>query len=393
MELVSRLEDALEAALARYEVEDEKALQRRFGTGPTTHVVVRDGRRYDASLLARLMLEGSSPAHAPQGPDRDSAHSLLAAANVDVVALDKWTVEDELRWRLDAWDVLRSLDRITPRWLRDRAVFGGAQGVWVDKQRTQQLAPEGAAVAVLHTGRHYADDLHGTKVLYHYPHTSRPPARDANEVAAVKNVRGLGLPVFLITELPGGSRQVQLAWVATSDDAAEAFLMECAEVPPDQTDFAPPPEDAPFALAGTRSRRRTVRDVLERDPEFKFRVLRRYASACAISGVAVKEVLDAAHVVPVDKGGTDDERNGLLLTATLHRALDAHLWALEPRTHAIVTRAAGPTLADLRVSAHALRSGAPAPHPDALDWRYKQFRRKTNEPIGDVLEELGLLNA
>ena len=64
---------------------------------------------------------------------------------------------------------------------------------------------------------------------------------------------------------------------------------------------------------------------LERDPEFGFRVRRRFRGTCAVTGITVPAVLDAAHVIPVREGGSNDERNGLLLSATAHRALDAGL--------------------------------------------------------------------
>lgn len=390
MEPTSQLEDALEAALALYEVEDESALRARLGADPTTHVIVRDGRRFDAQLVALLILEASDSRGTPAARDRDLWHAVLQAAGAHVIALSRWTVADERRWRLDAWEAMQSRTPLTSRWLRGRALLGGQQGVWVDKLRTRHLAPEGVAVSVLHTGRHYADDLHKGKILYSYPHTSRPPARDANEIAAVKNAGELGLPLFVIAEAPGGARVVELAWVVAYDDSAEAFLMEFAEAKPNASDFSPPDESAPFTLTGSRPRRHVEREIAERDPEFKFRVLRRYESACAVTGVAVTEVLDAAHVVPVDEGGTDDERNGLLLTATLHRALDAHLWAIEPKTLRLVTRRSGPTLADLHVDVHELRNGAPPPHPEAVDWRYRRFRKKTSKPIDETFEELDL---
>ncbi len=395
MELSSQLEDALEAAIALYEVESEPAMRTRFASGPTTHVVVRDGRRFDAQLLGRLMLEGAGRwDEVPSKPPTGAWDQLLNAAGARVVALSDWTVDDEREWRLEAWAAVRANGHITAGWLRDRALFGGAQGIWVDKLRTRHLAPQGVAVAVLHTGRHYADDLDSGMILYDYPHTSRPPSRDANEIAAVKAAGELGLPIFVIAEVPGGRRAVELAWVVAFDDHAEAFLLEFAEAKPESGDFSPPDSSAPFVVTGPRARRRRhEREVAERGPEFKFRVLRRYEGACAVTGIAVKEVLDAAHVVPVEKGGTDDERNGLLLTATLHRALDAHLWAIEPKTLTLVTRKSGPSLARLHVEAQKLRAGALPPHHDALDWRYREFRRKASEPLGEALEELGIAPA
>ena len=96
-------------------------------------------------------------------------------------------------------------------------VYGGAQGIWVDKARTAspEIGSDGATE--LHTGRHYADDLSDDGVIYHYPTTSRPAARDAAEVQATKNAMVHRIPIFVI--LPGAEsasqRSVKLGWYVT----------------------------------------------------------------------------------------------------------------------------------------------------------------------------------
>lgn len=44
---------------------------------------------------------------------------------------------------------------------------------------------------------------------------------------------------------------------------------------------------------------------------------------CEISGEMMKELLDAAHIIAVAKGGSDEVENGLLLRADIHRLYDA----------------------------------------------------------------------
>ncbi|MBO3084748.1 HNH endonuclease signature motif containing protein [Cellulomonas fengjieae] len=71
----------------------------------------------------------------------------------------------------------------------------------------------------------------------------------------------------------------------------------------------------------------------------------------------------------------DDGRNGILLTATLHRAFDAGLWALNPGSGSIEL---DPRIKpdDLRLTALQLRAGVPYPHADAMSWRYARFRHR-----------------
>ncbi len=117
------------------------------------------------------------------------------------------SVESEIARRFDAWNQLQS----SPNWpiltaaqVRDLGLYGGASGVWVDKERTSNLIEHGVAVGLLHTGKHYDDDLDETGILYHYPTTERPPSRDANEIQAMKNAKLLGIPIFVIENFNGG---------------------------------------------------------------------------------------------------------------------------------------------------------------------------------------------
>jgi hypothetical protein len=108
-------------------------------------------------------------------------------------------------------------------------VYGGAQGIWIDKVRTAspEIGSEGATVAILHTGRHYNDDLSDDGVIYHYPVTSRGAKRDAGEVQATKNAMSYQLPIFVI--LPGKlsekNRSLKLGWVCDFDDENQQFLI------------------------------------------------------------------------------------------------------------------------------------------------------------------------
>jgi putative restriction endonuclease len=111
---------------------------------------------------------------------------------------------DEREYRQFLWGELNRHDPtdVEPKILRDLRIYGGMQGIWVDKGRTaSSKSVAGVTVSILHTGKHYADDLSDEGVIYHYPSTSRPPGRDAAEVQATKETRDLGVPLFVI--LPG----------------------------------------------------------------------------------------------------------------------------------------------------------------------------------------------
>lgn len=368
------------AALAEY-ARSPKDFLKRHGQGQTTRVVVDLARRYDAVAVEHFMRERLGYAVAGEWGHGPGHAGLIEQAGAQVIDLDEWDVANERQWRLDAWAELGRLGGLVrPDWLRDRGMYGGAQGVWVDAHRTRTIEQPGIAVSVLHTGRHYADDLDELRIVYHYPRTDRAGLRDANEIDSVRNARELRLPVFVISEAAGGTmRLVRLAWVIAEDPYSRTFLMEFAESEPAQLEDRDPPDDAPFETTRPRARISQNVERLERDATFKFRLLRRYQGQCAITGVDVQEVLDGAHVIDVQNGGTDDARNGLLLTADLHRAMDAMLWALHPGTLEIVTRPQGPTLKDLQVEGDRLRRGVPSPHRTALEWRFKRFHELVGE--------------
>ena len=92
--------------------------------------------------------------------------------------------------RLEVWSqlVAEGADSAQRSRLRQLGIYGGQQGIWVDKARTGGLTPDGVgiAVAVLHTGASYPDDLSDDGLRYHYPSTERLGTRDAGEIEALK---------------------------------------------------------------------------------------------------------------------------------------------------------------------------------------------------------------
>jgi putative restriction endonuclease len=83
------------------------------------------------------------------------------------------TVEAERARREAMWANLQAVgdpSRLPPQLLRELGVYGGAQGIWVDTEHTRGIDGAGAiTVGLLHTGRHYSDELSTDGVLYHLP--------------------------------------------------------------------------------------------------------------------------------------------------------------------------------------------------------------------------------
>lgn len=65
--------------------------------------------------------------------------------------------------------------------------------------------------------------------------------------------------------------------------------------------------------------------------EFRERVIAAYGARCAMTGLPVPELLEAAHIIPDSENrGVADVKNGICLSRIHHRAFDANLIGITP---------------------------------------------------------------
>lgn len=355
----------------------------RFGK-PDRYYVQVDDRLYPAKAIAGVAIGYQHP---QQGPLPNGGFSGgVAAANAtlrrlgfEVVDARPDTLDSERSWRLAVWRHIRASAHnglTKPGELREVGAYGGAQGIWIDHERTKALHSTGIAVGILHTGAHYPDDLDESGVLYHYPSTNRGGRRDASEIDAMKAAANLRIPIFVITKPTPSStwRKVKLGWIKGWAEESKVFLVQFGEDAPQEVEREDRSDEEPFRSTGNRSRRvnRTVRERPDQQT-FKFRVLQRYGPRCPLSGIAILEMLDAAHLIPDSDDGSADPRNGLPMNAALHRAFDAGLFAINPDTLLVETRSKGPSMRDLGIVTESLNHLRRKPHPKALRWRYDRW--------------------
>jgi putative restriction endonuclease len=91
----------------------------------------------------------------------------------------------------------------------------------------------------------------------------------------------------------------------------------------------------PFELTKAIRRADTVHQRIIRDVAFATIVRAEYKYTCCISGIKIATPaafyeVEASHVVPVADGGTDDPRNGIALSRSLHWAFDRGLFGIMP---------------------------------------------------------------
>jgi putative restriction endonuclease len=361
-----------------------------YGFRPARNYFLRyGGRDYDSKAIAGvahgIQHRGGQPlpASAFSGGEATVARKLrslgfevILRSAQDAPQASGRVVQERAR-RDDMWASLQAAggpDGLSPRLLREVGVYGGAQGVWVDTDRTRGIdGAGGITVGLLHTGRHYADELSTDGVLYHYPRTGRPPGRDRSEVESTKAAGRLRLPVFVVTPgVPASSRNVRKGWIEGWDDDAEVFLVTFAEeLPPE------PPSDqgeSPFVLETEITR--SSRSVVSRPNQqrFKFAVLKLYGPACAVCDLAVTDLLQAAHLRGKAERGSDDPRNGLVLCALHHVAYDRELFAIEPTSQAVRVLPNGPDAVQLRLTRGSLHHLPRRPHQEALVYAWSAWK-------------------
>ena len=281
------------------------------------------------------------------------------------------------------WDALKRAggpNGLSPSVVKNASVHRGQQGIFRDQQATRSLTPDGTGVTVgvLHTGTSYADDLSSDGVIYHYPATKRGE-RDANEIAATKRCGELQLPLFVVeTPDPGSKvRNVHMGWVAEYDDATgQILILFSNDPPPFRSSDEDEDSDAPFTLRPLRTSGTAVTKTRPNQARFRFAVLRRYGSSCALCGVTDPHLLQAAHLCPVEDGGSDDPRNGLVLCLNHHRAVDVGLIRVNPNSLRVLA-ANGHELASFRVERSSISHLAHQPETEALEWHWtKHDERK-----------------
>ena len=129
-----------------------------------------------------------------------------------------------------------------------------------------------------------------------------------------------------------------------------------------------------------------------RDDMFRIAVLKAYGARCAISRLGlmlvprnggVRYEVEAAHIVPVARGGKDFISNGLALNRTLHWAFDnGMLWINNEYQIVVANKAMQIDRNNWLTEYHGTQLAEPAdpgsmPDPDALRWHAKNIAEAT----------------
>ena len=260
----------------------------------------------------------------------------------------------------------------------------------------------GAAQVEYDGGRRYALSVHstghrryndrapirladGTWVLSYAAHEGSDLSQGYN--AALMNCLNDGIPVGVFVKEAPGYRVLGLAYVEQYNSVTRMFTLHGPVSAATETagSFVPhgfeDEQKILMELDGQDERRVVTAQQVRREQQGKFReaLLRAYSETCAITGVNVPEVLQAAHINPYRGRKSQVVNNGILLRADLHLLYDAHLISVEPDSLSVSLSERLGSTAYLRYNHQRLRepvSADLAPNTDLLAVHYEQFRRE-----------------
>ena len=245
----------------------------------------------------------------------------------------------------------------------------------------------------------YADVLNHTDSGSWWMHYS-PKAGGmgvAQNVALLNCIQGHE-PIIVVKQLAGKSsrrgaryRLLGLGLIERYDTSSDLFVIHgvdlqtlesvCAGLPDEETLATALRTRVvlPFAMFEPPDRGVHTISTQKRDAAFSKVVLDEYSYTCAVTGQKYRSKrhveAQAAHIVPKKEHGSDDPRNGLALSHTLHWAFDVGLFTVSDQYEVVVhpkapeaNGKAFPLLQMDRQQLHLPDDEEFWPHQDALAW-------------------------
>jgi putative restriction endonuclease len=157
--------------------------------------------------------------------------------------------------------------------------------------------------------------------------------------------------------LPDSLLKAQGSGISVPEDVAAEIEKRLVPALPIGSDQADDPEFDPDSVEDLRGRALRAIRIRRGQPVFRTTLLEVYGRRCVVTGCAVEDVLEAAHITPYLGDTTNHTSNGLLLRADLHTLFDCGLLAIDPDTRMVVIAPA------LRSSSYGKFAGKPIRAP------------------------------
>lgn len=224
------------------------------------------------------------------------------------------------------------------------------------------------------------DDQVGGPGLFAYAFQGDDPGNRDN--TALREAHDDGTPLIYFYGLVPGVYQIIFPCYVDTWDANE---LRCLVAVGSQTDRRQSAEAGPMA-AFERAYTTALAKTRLHQATFRQHVLDAYGNRCAVTGLPIVKLLDAAHIIPDrDERGLPVVTNGLCLSKLHHTAFDQDLLGIDPDgivhvADAVLAETDGPTLEAAIKAFHGKRIRFPhdaASHPDRdyLAVRFEAFRK------------------
>ena len=301
--------------------------------------------------------------------------------------MDNSFVQAERERRLKMWKEIQLITR--ERFLKSEDVkrigcYNPGRGVWRDAKKTTGHLTDsgnGVCIGVLSVGR-YDDKIDGESGSYDYPYT-KLKGYDDGDIDSLRSALVLDLPVFLIQNLNAAGEVVtkkgapfrRVDLIRFLDDCPVGRFLVFTSSKEGRSDYVLPKDVTPSCFQKRELKKTTSISKKRSRSAFKANLINSHGKCeCSLCD-APKEVIEAAHIIPVADNGSDWFGNGILLCRNHHALFDKHKWTIDPTSLEIIPKSDF-DLRSLQVMRSNIRHLKHSPGKEALDWRWNQFNKE-----------------
>lgn len=139
---------------------------------------------------------------------------------------------------------------------------------------------------------------------------------------------------------------------------------------------------APYVPGHSDMRALSHRQLRERRGPARFRraLIARYGARCMISGCALRDLVETAHIRPYRTPDYSSVENGLLLRSDLHTLFDLDLLGIQPDTLSVHLHSSAREAGYEAFEGSTLQCGSNLPSIPALELRWSDFVRRLRSP-------------
>ena len=190
------------------------------------------------------------------------------------------------------------------------------------------------------------------------------------------------MPVFLIQNLNAKGEVVtkkapyrRVDLIRFLDDSPAGRFLVFTSSLEGKSDYVLPKDVTPSCFKKRELKKTTSTSKKRSQSAFKAALINSHGKCeCSLCD-APKEVIEAAHIVPVADNGIDWTGNGILLCRNHHALFDKQKWSIDP-THLEIIPESEFELRSLQVMRSNIRHLKHSLNKEALEWRWNQFNKE-----------------